>query len=203
MQIIPKADVVPSLTELCICTIAQQIERKELLHFFDYLFDLGLMETAGQLCCQIIRMETSMFLQHAEFNDLNPRVLSWLLNQPSLNIRSEFDLFDACVQWAKTACGKAGLEASSTNVRTTLGQLVFLLRIPAMSRDDLVKAIKAGIFDQQEEQILLQHNTQDKVDKATMDTASRDFLSQFVNGFLRRNRPCTIVLDIPFCPYMN
>ena len=194
------------MTHLCLGTIAQQVEPNELLHLFDYLCRFGLLNTAGHLFGQIIRMETPVFLQHADFADLNPQVLSWLLNQRSLKVTSELDLFDACIQWAKTACDKAGLEPSSTNVRKSLGQLVFLLRIPSMCGDDLVKTIETGIFDEQEQQILLQHKEQERqqmTDGITTDTPKHDFLLQFINGFFCRKRPCTVVVDLPYCPIMN
>ena len=125
--------------------------------------------------CLFIKQNTLLILQHESFTQTRRSVVNWILSQPKLNA-AEIQLFDAGFRWAKAECARNGIEnAKPEELRKTLGEELFLIRIPTMSPRHFMKGPAAsGIFSLKESNEIV-----DYIVASTKTNSTKDFVSRF------------------------
>ena len=86
-------------------------------------------------CMQIIRAKTKKIVQNETFTAIGRPALEYILASDILNI-SEGELYKACLEWAKTKCENGSLPCTTENLRNALGNVLYLIRIPAIDEED-------------------------------------------------------------------
>ena len=83
-----------------------------------------------------IEHEASAVLSSEDFTKLSKEALCEVL-QLNLQISSEMEVFEACMQWAENKCQQLQITTNGTNLREVLGDNLFLIRFPTMTGDDI------------------------------------------------------------------
>ena len=109
--------------------------------------DLG---TLTETCVDYIEdMTTEVFESHA-FLKVPAAVLAMLLKQEGLTA-AEIDIFRRCLSWARAECHRRGLEPTTRNQRSVLGDILeqfnFKVLIMAGFGDEVVKS---GLLEEEE-----------------------------------------------------
>lgn len=100
-----------------------------------------------------------MALQAEGFVDIDISTLESVLSRETLNCK-ETCLFEAALNWAKAECSRKELELTPQNMRSVLGNALYLVRIPTMSLDEFANiAAQMGIFTPQETIDIFLHYT--------------------------------------------
>ena len=94
--------------------------------------------------CACLESDNAVFTSNGE-------ILTCVVKRDTLQINKELELFEAMKHWAEKRCRAEGLEPSSQAVRKALGDVMNLVRWPAISlRDFAQHVVPTGVLTGQE-----------------------------------------------------
>ena len=95
----------------------------------------------------IIDSQTKEALESDSFIDVDYQTLKQILGRETL-CTEETVVFAAAIRWAKAECGRHGRDTSPQQCREVLGEALYLLRFPTMTRGDFADgAGKSGLLN--------------------------------------------------------
>ncbi|XP_076800314.1 BTB/POZ domain-containing protein 6-B-like [Clavelina lepadiformis] len=126
-----KKYIVPYLAQACVQFLETSLSYKNACIL---LSQSCLFEEADltQRCWEVIDAQAELALEADGFVDIDLSTLKAILSRDTLNIK-ETVVFDAACRWADAECKRQGLQPSSRSKRIVLGEVIYLIRIPAMS----------------------------------------------------------------------
>ena len=122
------------------------------------MFDI---DNAAQNCWKVIDRQTTSTVQSPGFLEVNRDMLEAVLKRTTLDV-DEAVLFRAVEGWSKKECERQGKTDSPENCREVLGELLHLVRMPAMKQKDFCNgAAQSGILTTQETLDMLRYFNSD------------------------------------------
>lgn len=96
---------------------------------------------------EIVQLNAKQLVSADAFDRVARTTVEFLLEQPRLQL-TEAELFAGCVRWARAELSRRRIEKPNpAQLREALGDLVYKLRLPAMSVDELLKGpARSGLF---------------------------------------------------------
>ena len=153
--------------------IMNTIDCESFFELVDIVQNFEIEELSHQLG-QFITENTDKLIENDKFVALQRDSLALILKQSSLSI-SESELFDACMKWTRAECGRNAIELpTSKQLRQTLGDLLFLMRIQSFNSEDWVRLVS------KHEQLF---NSQEIVDVLFFRTSGQMRPDSFVSQF--------------------
>lgn len=102
-------------------------------------------------CHDIITYDCASPLSSEGFGDVSLETLHLILDAQQLNIRSEVEIFNAVVLWAKKECGRQQLQESTENLRKVSAGAVEKIRFLTMSPVEFASGpCRSAIFTKDE-----------------------------------------------------
>lgn len=137
------------LTELVDATLEKVVGTLNTSNFFEFIELWNLFDVSSALkeCFdKFITVNTQWIVDQPQFLTLTRDSLALVLKQECLSI-SEFELFNACLKWARAQCLRAGIEPKSKKLRKALGKLFYFFRISSFdSVKQFLEAANADVF---------------------------------------------------------
>ena len=140
-----KKYIVPSLTEFVKAKLIRDITRESVLDILEQAihFDEKDLETK---CWQTIEWRANDIVGSANFVNIKQATLASLLKRNYLNV-SEIDLFQAVLKWVDHQCSERGLELTTENRRSVIGDAVYDLRFIGLNQEEFAKHVsKSGLL---------------------------------------------------------
>ena len=81
---------------------------------------------------QVIDAQTELALEADSFVDIDYSTLEMIIKRETLNVH-ETTVYSAVCKWAAAECKRKNMPVEAGNKRQVLGDILFNLRIPAMS----------------------------------------------------------------------
>ena len=99
----------------------------------------------------LLQYNENCWLNEYNIQTLNRSSMKFLLSQPRLAV-SESELFDLTLHWARVQIKKqTNQEIPPQMIRETMGDLLYLLRIPLLKTEDLMRGpAKSGLFSNED-----------------------------------------------------
>ena len=107
------------------------------------------------------------------FREISHSTLCAILEFDSFSVE-EIDIFNACLDWAKTECDRQDLHmyTSTENMRNVLGGALYLIRIPTIPSDDFENiVVKSGVLRQEEVDSIYEYHTSNENDDDVKEVA--------------------------------
>ena len=89
---------------------------------------------------ECIALQPNKYIESDEFTDLSKDTLKSILSCDDLPLE-EIKVYNAALRWAETKCDQQKLSVSDENIRQVLGEILYLIRFPAMGIDTFCKEI--------------------------------------------------------------
>ena len=88
------------------------------------------------ICMEYFQYHTHEVIKTDEFLNISNEALEKLLSTDSISC-SELDMFKACIAWAKKECERKDFEETPENLRQVLGNVLRIIRFPAIPLNDI------------------------------------------------------------------
>ncbi|XP_043221301.1 BTB/POZ domain-containing protein 6-like [Amphibalanus amphitrite] len=113
-----------------------------------------------QRCWEIIDAQAEVALRSEGFTEVDHNTLKSVLARETLNCK-EVVVFEAALSWAREECQRRGVDhPTPEKMREALGDVLYLIRIPAMSLEEYADtAAQSGILTLQETTDIFLHYT--------------------------------------------
>ena len=144
-----KKYIVPSLTEYVKAQLVRDMEPKNVLSILEQAihFEEKDLETK---CWQVIEWRASEVASSANFVNIKQTTLASLLKRNHLNV-AEVSLFQSVLKWIDHQCSLKGLEPTTENRRSVIGEAIYDLRFIAMNQEVFAKHVsKSGLLTTQD-----------------------------------------------------
>ena len=103
-----------------------------------------------QRCLCVIDTRTEEALQADSFSEIDHQTLKQILARNSLGAK-ETVVFAAATRWAEAECARQGRDVNPEQCREVLGDALYLVRFPTMSRNEFADgAVQSGLLNKQE-----------------------------------------------------
>lgn len=159
--LVDKYDMADSFN-ICAAFLESNITEKNLLWGYQLAISLNML-SLKQLCEKEIQIISSDAFKTEMFLQCDRAVIEQILKLDKLKC-SEFDLFNACIEWAKLSCLKNGLDGENPeNVKKQLGDCFYLFRFGTMTMEEIATMISdelnKGLFNSDELADILRSKT--------------------------------------------
>lgn len=137
--------------KICERYLIQQSTLEEVCNELNLALKLKLDELKEH-CLKTITDETKKVLASEGFLECSNDALKCILELNSVYCE-EFDLFDACIKWAKNACKEKDKDSEDMeNLKNELGDCWYAIRFGAMEKEKIGECYKKnpGLFNQNE-----------------------------------------------------
>ena len=144
-----KKYIVPSLTEYVKAQLVRDMDPGNVLDILEQAiqFEEKDLETK---CWQVIEWRASEVASSANFINIKQTTLASLLKRNHLNV-AEVKLFQSVIKWIDYQCSLNGLELTTENRRSVIGDAVYDLRFIAMKQEEFAKHVsKSGLLTTEE-----------------------------------------------------
>ncbi|KAL3104918.1 hypothetical protein niasHT_028450 [Heterodera trifolii] len=112
------------------------------------LFDF---EDFARQCLRYICQNADELFESEEFLQIEQKLLCEIFDCDQLVISSEFEIWNAALNWADWKCRQNAIECSAENRRAALGAALFKIRFPHISMEDFTESIvPSGILTNDE-----------------------------------------------------
>lgn len=131
---------------VCIEFLEKHLTHEHLL--FGYQLAISLEnEHLKAFCATRIQIIIDVLLESESFITCDREVLEHILRLDTLEC-DEINLFNACIEWAKAACHKNGIDAfNSENLKNQLGPCFNLIRFGAMEGEQIAEILANKVYD--------------------------------------------------------
>ena len=140
-----KKYIVPSLTEYVKVKLVRDSNAGNVLGILEQAihFEEKDLETK---CWKVIDWRASGVISSANFVNIKQTTLASLLKRNYLNV-SEISLFQAVLKWIDHQCSERGLELTTENRRSVIGDAVYDLRFIGLNQQEFAKYVsKSGLL---------------------------------------------------------
>ena len=140
-----KKYIVPSLTEYVKVKLVRDSNAGNVLDILEQAihFEEKDLETK---CWKVIDWRASGVISSANFVNIKQTTLASLLKRNYLNV-SEINLFQAVLKWIDHQCSERGLELTTENRRSVIGDAVYDLRFLGLNQEEFAKYVsKSGLL---------------------------------------------------------
>ncbi|KAI4905017.1 hypothetical protein NFI96_020172 [Prochilodus magdalenae] len=129
-----KKYLVSPLAEACVHFLETGLEARNacVLLWQSRLFD---EPELTQRCWEVIDAQAEAALRSEGFCQIDLATLESVLRRDTLNVK-EASVLRATLNWAESECRRRGLKLTPQNKRSTLGNALYLLRLPTMSLEE-------------------------------------------------------------------
>ncbi|XP_055350086.1 BTB/POZ domain-containing protein 6-B-like [Paramacrobiotus metropolitanus] len=127
---------VPLLVDHCSRFILSQLEAGNCLMYLDKAVKWN-AEDIVESCLKLVDMHTEGILRSKRFSKLDRKSLELILQRSTLQA-AENAIYMAVEKWAAAACARINEEPTAANRRRVLGDLLYLVRFPLMSDQELL-----------------------------------------------------------------
>lgn len=190
-----KKYMVTSLSTRCIDYLSTTLSPENVCAYLEnsFLFDEEQERKLKRSCHDVIKRHSRIVFHSESFYQSSRETLCQVLRLDRLNVH-EVDVFRAVMHWAERKSRDQNLRPTPSNMRTTLGEALFLLHIPVMRIDELTKIVlPTKILSADEENVLfrfmLDRETGPPTDQVPFPRNCRNFVSTrcdvIFDGFVR------------------
>ncbi len=146
MMYLAKKYILPQLEEACLKDISRQMRSSmdDLLS----LYKLGLeydCEKVVTEAAKLIQKDATKVLKSDKFSTMAREIIDLILDMQVLNT-DEYDLFEACLRWARATARSQGRGESPDTLREVLGELLYKIRFPTMTLKQVGKVKATGLL---------------------------------------------------------
>ena len=89
-------------------------------------------------CLELVRHNAVYILQSDDIHELSQKALLRVVQDDELNIMGELLVHDACMRWAMNVCVLKHKLPTDDLLREELGQVLFAIRYPCMTKEDFM-----------------------------------------------------------------
>ena len=135
-------------------------------------------------CWEVIDAQAKECLQSDGFIDIEYNTFQLVISRETLNVNEIF-VFQAAVKWASAECKRQGIEDTSENKRTVLGDSLHKIRLSAMKLEEFANHVaNSGILTLKETtEIFLYYTAKDKPQIDFVCRPRRGLLSKCCHRF--------------------
>ncbi|CAB4044272.1 BTB POZ domain-containing 6-like [Paramuricea clavata] len=144
-----KKYIIPPLDEKCVNFLLENLNPENVLDVLEPAtrFDEKKLE---KQCWKIIESKTGRVVASHSFNNISQTTLAKLLKRDILKIL-EVELFQAVLKWIDFQCSRKGLEPTTENRRSIIGEAIYDFRFFGMSQAEFVEHVsKSGLLTAEE-----------------------------------------------------
>lgn len=154
----------PELVDTAAKQIASILSVENVLALYEqvHLYEVGHL---NEDIVHFLQFNTIKVLKHKSFLDIKISTLEFILSQPKL-LATEFELINACIEWAKTVNGQWANATKSTTwndhdqfsfavntPRGVLGNLIYKIRLPCLNEKEFACLMQVDQFFSKEEKL--------------------------------------------------
>lgn len=145
-----KQSLVDDLVNECSNFLIDEVRLVQLLWCYELAGQYGL-DQLKKHCIKQIGVNIKILFKMAIFLDCERDMLCNILDFDWLNC-NEKDVFEGCISWARAKCKQNGMNASTADLRTELGDALFKIRFCSMAAEDFARIDKKypGLLLEQE-----------------------------------------------------
>ena len=144
-----KKYIMPSFTEYVKAKLVRDMKPGNVLDILEQSIHFEESDLERK-CWQVIECRTSEVITSANFVNIKQTTLASLVKRNSLSA-SEIDLFQAVLKWIDHQCSEGGLELTTENRRSVIGDAVYDLRFLALNQEEFAKHVsKSGLLTAEE-----------------------------------------------------
>ena len=144
-----KKYIVPSLTKHVKAKLVGDIQPGNVLDILEQAIRFQEKDLEKK-CWQVIQWRASDIVGSTNFVNIKQTTLASLLKRDPLNI-PEINLFQAVMKWIDHQCSQKGLELTTENRRSVIGDAVYDLRFIAMKQEEFATYVsKSGLLTAEE-----------------------------------------------------
>ena len=147
---------------------------------------LAEMTSLTEHCLQYIRLNAGSLLHSSDLFDLNDVTMALVVGSDMLCCDGEGDIYNACIRWASDKVTKKGLALSDDIIRKELGSILYHIRLPSLSVEDLELVLGTScVVIEEERQALVRYvSLGEGQSDLTFPTVPRVYACQEVMTFL-------------------
>lgn len=123
------------LESKCIDVLLESINRKNCFTFYSKLFTFYSYTSVVKKCLEFIQFAPNCIFSHADFPDLDLAALKEILKNDVIN-SSEYELYDALLQWANANCMLRELTPTVENKREVMQDGLKLIRFTTLTAEE-------------------------------------------------------------------
>ncbi|XP_055350087.1 BTB/POZ domain-containing protein 3-like [Paramacrobiotus metropolitanus] len=127
---------VPLMVDLCSQFVFKDLDTRNCLTYLDMALKWH-ADAFMEPCLKLIDAHAETVLGSEPFSCLDSKTMESILQRSTLQA-SENIIYTAVEKWAAAACARNNEEPTPANRRRTLGELLFLVRFPLMSDQELL-----------------------------------------------------------------
>lgn len=120
----------------------EKLSAEKLCSLYESITSLPSSKAGAEIVLEAINRHAMVALKSSSFLQLSRENLSNILKSQQLEA-DEITVFEAAIAWTKNSLTQKGLDTSMENIRTEMGDLIKLIRFPAMEEGEFVKIMKS------------------------------------------------------------
>ncbi|XP_055335897.1 BTB/POZ domain-containing protein 6-B-like [Paramacrobiotus metropolitanus] len=147
----------PQLMAVCSEFLVSHLNLENCLAFLDEAIQWH-AEGVVRQCLELVDVKSYEIFQSQQFTAISPEALQMILQRSTL-IVNEFVLYLATEKWAAATCARNNMDPSGANLRRMLGDAVFLIRFPLLTRTQLAggPALRGLLSESEISSIIMYH----------------------------------------------
>ncbi|CAH1788411.1 unnamed protein product [Owenia fusiformis] len=130
-----KKYLVPQLEHPCDVYMKECLKVDTVCSLMNLCYSFRYDESVNQ-CLEFISANTTAVLRQDNFKSLHYELLKAVLELDPVTYTTELEMFEAAIQWAECKCLEEELEPSPENIRTTLGDAIYLIHYGALTMEE-------------------------------------------------------------------